>query len=151
MLVFKPNGMAYAYSRYVLVALPIMLAVLAWLLPQPAFYHALGVTTPSPAAGLILFSIVIPLVMFFVNPLAAWWSRRHEFEADAYAATQADADALISALVTMYRDNASTLTPDELYSLFYDSHPAAAIRIARLQQLRNRAAAQHADPQASTP
>lgn len=64
------------------------------------------------------------------------WSRRHEFEADAYAARQAPAAALVSALVKLYRDNASTLTPDPLYSSIYDSHPPAAIRIARLQAAR---------------
>ncbi len=108
-------------------------ALLAWLLPQPAFYENLGVETASPAAGLILFSIVIPLLMFFISPVFSWLSRRHEFEADEYAATQAGANALITALVKMYRDNASTLTPDWLHSIFYDSHPPAAIRIARLQ------------------
>ncbi len=111
-------------------------ALLAWLLPQPGFYHALGVTTPTPAAGLILFSLVVPLATFFIDPLLAWLSRRHEFEADRYAARHASTEALISALVTLYRDNASTLTPDRLYSLFYDSHPAAAIRIAALRQQR---------------
>ena len=112
-------------------------ALLAWLLPQPAFYHALGVATPSPAAGLILFSIVVPLVTFYIDPLFAWLSRHHEFEADRYAAAQTSADALISALVKLYRDNASTLTPDRLYSLFNDSHPPAAIRIAALKKARH--------------
>ena len=112
-------------------------ALLAWWLPQPAFYHALGVSTPVPAAGLILFSIVVPLLTFFITPLLAWLSRRHEFEADRYAARQTDADALVSALVTLYRDNASTLTPDRLYSLFYDTHPPASIRVAALRQAPN--------------
>ncbi len=124
-------------------------ALLAWLLPQTAFYQALGVTTPSPATGLILFSIVVPLVMFFVSPLFAWLSRQHEFEADAYAASQASAKALITALVTMYKDNASTLTPDRLHSLFYDSHPPAAIRIARLQELQRRTVDESTNRQAT--
>ncbi len=124
-------------------------ALLAWLLPQTAFYQALGVATPSPATGLILFSIVIPLVMFFVSPLFAWLSRQHEFEADAYAASQANAKALITALVTMYKDNASTLTPDRLHSLFYNSHPPAAIRIARLEALQRRTVGQSTDRQAT--
>lgn len=109
-------------------------AVLAWLLPQPAFFHDLGVATPSTAAGLILFSITVPLVTFFISPVFSALSRKHEFEADRYAAAHARADDLISALVKMYEDNASTLTPDPVHSVFYDSHPPAAIRIAELQR-----------------
>ncbi|HZW75540.1 MAG TPA: M48 family metalloprotease, partial [Caldimonas sp.] len=74
-----------------------------------------------------------PVFTFFVTPLSALYSRRHEFEADEYAARQASAAALVAALVKLYEDNASTLTPDPLHSLFYDSHPPASARIARLE------------------
>ena len=109
-------------------------AVLAWLLPQPAFYHGLGVATPALPLGLLLFVLVAPVFTFFLQPLMAWYSRRHEFQADCYAARQTSARDLISALVRLYRDNASTLTPDPLYSDFHDSHPPAPVRIRHLQQ-----------------
>ncbi len=108
-------------------------ALLAWLLPQDAFYHGLGVETPTTALALLLFSMVIPLATYFIEPVMSWWSRKHEFEADAYAAQQANPAELITALVTMYKDNASTLTPDPLYSRFYDSHPPALERIEHLK------------------
>ncbi|MDX5333483.1 MAG: M48 family metalloprotease, partial [Gammaproteobacteria bacterium] len=76
-----------------------------------------------------------PVFGFFLQPLLAWLSRRHEFEADAFAASQTDADSLIQALVRLYRDNASTLTPDPLHSAIYDSHPPASVRIAHLKSL----------------
>jgi len=98
------------------------------------FYTALGVDSPSTAMALVLFSIVVPAFTFFVQPLSARVSRRHEYEADAFAATHTPAADLISALVKLYKDNASTLTPDPLHSAFYDSHPPAMLRIARLQQ-----------------
>lgn len=107
-------------------------AILAWLIQQEWFYTGLGVSEPSSYIALLLFVLVAPVFTFFIGPLMAWYSRRHEFEADAYAAEQADADSLASALVNLYRKNASTLTPDPLYSAFYDSHPPASIRIARL-------------------
>ncbi len=110
-------------------------AILAWLMPQPGFYHGLGVQTPSLAAALLLFVMVSPVFTFFLNPLMAWLSRRHEYEADAYAARLANAGDLVNALVRMYEDNASTLTPDELHSSFYDSHPPALARIDHLQRL----------------
>lgn len=110
-----------------------LLWMLGFLIQQNWFYQGLGVTTHSDALGLILFSLVLPVVLFPLTPLTSMWSRRHEFEADRYAREQASADELVSALVKLYRDNASTLTPDPLHSLFYDSHPPAAIRIARLQ------------------
>ena len=81
----------------------------------------------------MLFALALPVFTFPLTPLMSMWSRKHEFQADAYAASQAPATELISALVKLYRDNASTLTPDPLYSSVYDSHPPAAIRIARLQ------------------
>ena len=77
---------------------------------------------------------ILPAFMFFVTPLSALWSRRHEFEADAFASQQASAGDLATALVKLYRDNATTLTPDGLYSTFYYSHPAATERIARLRR-----------------
>ena len=83
--------------------------------------------------ALLLFFIVLPSFTFLLSPLFAWYSRRHEFEADHYAARHARASDLVHALVKLYKDNASTLTPDPVHSMFYDSHPPAAIRIARLQ------------------
>ncbi len=109
------------------------LAVLAWLAAQPWFYGSLGVDRPSTAMALLLFFTVLPSFTFLLSPLFAWYSRRHEFEADHYAARHASAADLVHALVKLYKDNASTLTPDPVHSMFYDSHPPAAIRIARLQ------------------
>ena len=108
------------------------LALLAWLATQDWFYTGLGVDRQSPALALLLFMLASPAFSFFASPLAAWLSRKHEFEADAFAAEHADASHLISGLVKMYRDNASTLTPDPLYSAFYHSHPPAPVRIAHL-------------------
>lgn len=107
--------------------------LLGFLLDQAWFYQGLNVTTPSPAMALILFFMVIPNFTFLLQPLTAMYSRKHEFEADQYAAQNASAADLISALVKLYKDNASTLTPDPLHSLFYDSHPPALARIGRLQ------------------
>lgn len=113
--------------------------VLLWLLGQlidaPWFYAGLGVPAQNTALALILFFLVIPVFTFPFTPLTSYLSRRNEFEADAYAAEHASATDLIRALVKLYQDNASTLTPDPLHSLFHDSHPPAAQRIARLQQL----------------
>lgn len=111
------------------------LALLAALARWPAFYSALGVSTPSAHAAVLLFMFVLPAFTYFLTPLASWWSRKHEFEADEFAAQYADARQLADALVKLYRDNASTLTPDNLHSAFYDSHPPALVRIARLQSL----------------
>ncbi|WP_221765613.1 M48 family metallopeptidase [Methyloradius palustris] len=108
------------------------LALLGWLQQQAWFYNGLGVTEPSNYMALLLFMLVSPVFMFFLRPLMASYSRKNEFEADAYAAQNADAHHLIEALVKLYRDNASTLTPDPLHSAFYDSHPPASIRIAKL-------------------
>ncbi|HET7370504.1 MAG TPA: M48 family metallopeptidase [Gammaproteobacteria bacterium] len=109
-------------------------ALLGWLAAQPWFYHGLGVATPSNHAALILFALVAPIFMFPLTPAFSWLSRDHEFAADNYAMRQADARALISGLVKLYRDNSTTLTPDPIYSKFYDSHPPAAVRIASLQK-----------------
>ena len=112
----------------------VLLGLLGWLVGEPWFYAGLGVPGPAPRYGvaLVLFMLALPAFMFLVTPLSALYSRRHEFEADAYAASHASARALVAALVKLYEDNASTLTPDPLYSAFYDSHPPAAARIARL-------------------
>ncbi|MBI4984488.1 MAG: M48 family metallopeptidase [Rhodocyclales bacterium] len=110
-----------------------LLWLIGQLIAEPGFYLGLGVATPSTAMALILFSIVLPLFSFPLAPLSSYLSRRHEFEADAYAAQQSSANELVAALVKLYRDNAATLTPDPLHSLFYDSHPPASVRTARLR------------------
>ncbi len=111
----------------------IFLWLLGQLIDAPWFYTALGVPEGNTALALILFFLVVPVFTFPLSPLMSHFSRRHEFEADAYAAEHAVAGDLVRALVKLYDDNASTLTPDPLYSLFYDSHPPAVQRIARLQ------------------
>ena len=113
------------------------LALLGWLINEPWFYSGLGVDTPSTAMALLLFLLVAPVFTFLLQPLASLYSRKHEFEADQYAASQASATKLIAALVKLYKDNASTLTPDPLHSAFYDSHPPASLRIAHLKNLVN--------------
>ncbi|WP_341678536.1 M48 family metallopeptidase [Niveibacterium sp. SC-1] len=111
----------------------VLLALLGWLIGQPFFYEGLGMQARDAAVALALFLYVLPIFTFPLTPLGSLWSRKHEFEADAYAASHAQAGDLVSALVKLYRDNAGTLTPDPLYSAFYDSHPPAPVRIARLQ------------------
>src|SRR5512146_832202 len=108
--------------------------LLGFLMAKDWFFHGLSVATPSTAMALILFFIVIPNFTFLLQPLLSMYSRRHEFEADQYAAQNASAGDLVSALVKLYKDNASTLTPDPVHSAFYDSHPPAPARIARLQR-----------------
>jgi STE24 endopeptidase len=108
------------------------LAVLGWLSGQDWFYQGLGVSQASNAAALLLFLLVSPAFTLFLKPLGAYFQRRHEFQADDFAAAQARPEHLINALVKLYRDNASTLTPDPLYTAFHYSHPPAAIRIAHL-------------------
>lgn len=107
-------------------------ALLGWLAQQAWFYAELGVPEPTPAAALLLFVLVLPTFTWILGPLSAAWSRRHEYEADAFAASHSDGPELAHALVGMYRDNASTLTPDRLHSAFYDSHPPPVDRIGRL-------------------
>jgi len=109
------------------------LALLGWLVGQDWFYAGLGVAMPSDYMALLLFLLVSPLFLFLLRPLLSGYARKNEFEADEYAARHASAQHLIEALVKLYRDNASTLTPDPLHSAFYDSHPPASIRIARLE------------------
>jgi STE24 endopeptidase len=111
------------------------LALLGWLIQQSWFYQGLGISTASSHAALILFLLAGPVFTFFLQPLMAWGSRRHEYQADAYAADQSNIKSMIRALVKLYRENANTLTPDPLYSAFYDSHPPASLRIAHLQSL----------------
>jgi len=107
--------------------------LLAQLLHADWFYQGLGVTSQSTALALLLFFMALPVFTFLLHPLASAYSRKHEFEADAYAATHTDAKDLSSALVKLYQDNAKTLTPDPVYATFYESHPPAPIRIAHLQ------------------
>jgi STE24 endopeptidase len=113
------------------------LALLGYLKEQTWFYTGLGVDpllgASNDAMALILFMLVLPVFTFVLSPLTSISSRKHEFEADAFAATHTDARDLVSALVKMYEDNASTLTPDPLHSAFYDSHPPATVRIAHLK------------------
>lgn len=110
----------------------VALAVLAWLMKADWFYNALGVSHTSTYMALLLFTLVMPVFTFAFQPLFSLFSRKNEFEADAFAAEQTDAKYLIKALVDLYRENANTLTPDPLYSAFYDSHPPAPVRIAHL-------------------
>ena len=108
-------------------------ALLGWSAQQGWFFSALGVDVASDHMAILLFLMVVPVFTFPLTPIGAYLSRRHEFQADEYAANQSDGQALVSALVKLYRDNATTLTPDRIYSGFYDSHPPAPRRIERLQ------------------
>ena len=108
------------------------LALLGWLMNQPWFYNDLGINQASNYMALMLFMLVSPVFLFLLRPIMASYSRKNEFEADDYAAKHASAKHLVKALVKLYRDNASTLTPDPLHSVFYDSHPPASIRISKL-------------------
>ncbi len=109
-------------------------AVLGWLAGEPWFYHALGVSKPSDYMALLLFMLTMPVFFFWLGPLSSALSRKHEFEADAYAVAHASGEKLISALVKMYEENAAPLSPDPWYSAWHDSHPPAMIRIAHLEQ-----------------
>jgi STE24 endopeptidase len=111
------------------------LALMGWLATRTWFYQGLGLAGASDYGALLLFMLVTPAFTFFVTPLAAHWSRQDEFAADAFAAQHTPAAALTAALVKLYRDNATTLTPDRVHSQFYDSHPPALVRIARLREL----------------
>lgn len=111
----------------------ISLAILGWLIDQQWFYNGLGVEQSSNAAALLLFMLVSPVFTFFMQPVSAYFQRRFEFEADDFASKNAQASKMISGLVKLYEENASTLTPDPLYSAFHYSHPPAAIRIAHLE------------------
>jgi len=111
----------------------VALAALGWLSTQQTFYTALGVSSPSTHTALLLFVLGAPFFTFFITPLSSLRSRRHEFEADAFATRHANATQLADALVKLYRDNASTLTPDPVYVAFHYSHPPALERITRLR------------------
>ncbi len=115
----------------------LFLALLGGFKNAPWFYQGLGLplAQPDSAVALILFMLVAPVFSFPLQPVMSHYSRKHEFEADAYAASHAHAKDLVSALVKLYQDNAATLTPDPLHSAVYDSHPPAAVRIARLESL----------------
>jgi STE24 endopeptidase len=116
----------------------VFLALLGWLKGQVWFYTALGVLPQlgqsNDAMALLLFALTLPVFTFPLSPLSSITSRKHEFEADAFAAKHSDARDLVSALVKMYEDNASTLTPDPIHSAFYDSHPPAWVRVQQLQR-----------------
>ncbi len=120
----------------------VVLALLAWFAREPWFYSGLGVpdsllaiSMARPGVALELFLLALPVFTFVLEPLSSLYSRKHEFEADAYATRNADAVALTQALVKLFEDNAATLTPDPLHSAFYDSHPPAAVRIAHIESL----------------
>ena len=124
--IVKGMALSWAFSFVLLLAL-------GFLVQQPWFYPGLGVQTATLPIGLALFMLVVPEFTFFVQPLLSLFSRRNEYEADRYAAANADAAELVRALVKLYHDNSATLTPDPLHSAYYDSHPPAAMRIARLR------------------
>ena len=124
--IVKRIGMAFAVSLG-------FFALLGFLMHQPWFFSGLGVEHATPATALVLLAMAMPAFTFIFTPLMSLSSRKHEFEADAYAAQQTSAHDLIGALTKIYNDNAATLTPDPLHSAFYDSHPPAFIRIGRLK------------------
>ena len=125
------KGIAISFGTTLLA-----LAILAWLMKAEWFYTSLGIIDQAsinkPYIALLLFTLVLPVFTFVFQPLFSIFSRKNEFEADAFAAEQTDAKYLIHALVGLYRENANTLTPDPVYSAFYDSHPPAPVRIAHL-------------------
>lgn len=127
----------YKHIRYRLVLMFALAFAFFFLLGQLInadwFYHGWGIPSPNDAAGLSLFFMLMPAFTFPLTPLFSLWSRHHEYQADSFAARETHADHLIQALVKLYRDNATTLTPDPLYSAFYDSHPPASLRVAYLK------------------
>ena len=112
----------------------ISFAVLGWLITQDWFFDGLGVDTHSNAAALLLFMLVSPVFTTFMQPISAYFQRKFEFEADEFATRHAQGRKMISGLVKLYEENASTLTPDPIYSAFHYSHPPAAIRIAHIEE-----------------
>ena len=116
------------------ISMLIMLAILGYLITQDWFFTSLGVSTIATHNALLLFIFIVPIFTFFLTPISNIFSRKYEFEADYFAIKNTNGKDLISALVKMYRDNASTLTPSKLYSDFYDSHPPASIRIAYINK-----------------
>ncbi len=112
-------------------------ALLGWLNTSLWFFEGLGVQQQGNALALLLFALTIPVFSFMFQPVGSWFSRKHEFEADSYAVSQASGSDLISALVKLYRDNANTLTPDPVYSAFHHSHPPASVRIEHIYSKMN--------------
>jgi STE24 endopeptidase len=111
--------------------------LLGWLSDQSWFYSGLGVNQSSNAAALMLFLLVSPVFTFFLSPISAYFSRKQEFQADDFAVDQTSGEMMIHALLKLYQENANTLTPDPLYSAFYDSHPPAPVRIAHIDSRIN--------------
>jgi STE24 endopeptidase len=111
-------------------------ALLGWLATNTWFYAGLGVEPnlgrPNDGLAVLLFMLTVPVVSFFITPLLSWMSRRHEFQADAYAVEHTSGEDLATALLKLYDDNASTLTPDPIYARFHYSHPPASERLAHL-------------------
>ncbi|VAX13746.1 Uncharacterized integral membrane endopeptidase Bmul_2226 [hydrothermal vent metagenome] len=128
---FKRNHIKKRIVSMAVISL-LSLALLGGLMQYHDFYTGLGVSQPSTYIALTLFMMVAPLFSIYLQPIFAWVSRKHEFEADDFAAQNSNADNLIKALVKLYEENANTLTPDPLYSAFHDSHPPASVRIAHL-------------------
>jgi STE24 endopeptidase len=124
--VVKGMALSWAFSFALLFALGVLTS-------KPWFYEGLGVASATPAMALLLFMLVIGEFTFFLQPLLSLFSRKNEYEADRYAAQYANPAELAHALVKLYHDNSATLTPDPLHSAYYDSHPPAAMRIARLR------------------
>lgn len=111
----------------------ISFAILGWLITQNWFFEGLGISNPSNASALLVFMLVSPVFTTFMQPISAYFQRKFEFEADDFATRHAQGSKMISGLVKLYEENASTLTPDPLYSAFHYSHPPAAIRIAHIE------------------
>ena len=136
---FKRNHIAKMIAGQFALTL-VILGLMGWVIDKPWFYEGLGFplngAVPHVAVSLALFFMVLPVFTFWLTPLGSLISRKHEFEADQYAAEQTQANDLVTALVKLYRDNASTLTPDPLHSAVYDSHPPASIRIAHLKAMQ---------------
>ncbi len=128
---FRRNHIKKRIVSMAIISL-LSLALLGGLMQYDDFYTGLGVSQSSTYIALTLFMMVAPLFSIYMQPIFAWVSRKHEFEADDFAAENSNADNLVKALVKLYEENASTLTPDPLYSAFHDSHPPASVRIAHL-------------------
>jgi STE24 endopeptidase len=109
------------------------LALLGYLINQSWFFFGLGISLPSSHTALVIFSLILPVFSFFITPFSNLISRKHEFQADAFAARHTDANDLVSSLVKLYRENSSSLSPDKYYSAFHDTHPSATLRIERLK------------------
>ena len=124
--ILKGMALSWGFSFVLLLALGLLAG-------RPWFYEGLGMDTATLPVALALFMLVVPEFTFFAQPLLSLFSRKNEYEADRYAAKNADAAELVRALVKLYHDNSATLTPDPLHSAYYDSHPPAAMRIARLR------------------